>query len=458
MYVKFFSKVVCCLLCVLFLVCPVLLIGKSSNLEASAAVSTIDDGYYRIKHVESGKYADVKDVSTENGAILQLWEYAKENQNQIFYLMKTGDGKYVISPNHSYKVIEVCDSRTDDKAPVAQWDYANISCQQWNIQLNSDGTYSFVNSNSGKFLNVEGNRTENGTPFIQYYDDGTTAEKFELIKMGYSDMSGRMTRFNVINAGRIYNTGTLDKNDARYNDKKKTSSYLGYLNLNETELKEKMNSLEAFAELFDDDSIMYLPELFEKFYSGEGGVYSSELLSLFVEANPNTQQYMDKSMEYYEKLLKANKRNGISNDPTSDFIRRNYRVLLGYDYGGKDKKDASNHEDAFGRVNSLYYPASDTGLALAIHDWNSKEIYVANFKDSDNGYSGDLIFVFEDTFGLDEKDISILENLFGSYRGYGLYDGFQAWYLLQHDKNYNGKYKPFTTRVEIKKHFEGSYN
>lgn len=455
MYVKFFSKAVCCLLCVLFLVCPVLLVGESSNLEASAAVATIDDGYYRIKHVESGKYADVKDVSTENGAILQLWEYAKGNQNQIFFIMGTGDGKYVISPNHSYKVLEVRDSRTDDRAPVAQWDYANISCQQWDIRLNSDETYSFVNANSGKFLNVEGNCTKNGTPFIQYYDDGTTAEKFELIKMGYSDMDGKMTRLNVVNAERIYNTGTLDKNDARYNDKKKNSSYLGYLNLDEDKLKDKMNSLKGFAELFDDDSAMYLPELFDKFYSGEGGVYSSELLNLFVKVNPSTEQYMNKSTEYYEKLLKATKCKGVSNDPSSELIRRNYRVLLGYDYGGPDKEDTGNHSDAFGRIDALYYPASDTGLALAIHDWNSKEIYVANFKESDNDYSGDLIFVFEDTFGLDEKDISISENL---YRGYGLYDGFQAWYLLQHDKNFNGKYKPFTTRVEIKQHFEGSYN
>lgn len=188
MRVRFFSKAVSFFMCVLFFVCPVLLVGKNSNLEASAAESAIEDGYYRIMHVESGKYADVKDISTENGAILQLWEYAEGNQNQVFCIVGRGNGKYTISPNHSQKVIEVRDSRTDDRAPVAQWDYAKIPCQQWKIESNSDGTYSFANVNSGKYLNVEGNETKNGTRFIQYYNDGTTAEKFILKKLKTSDI------------------------------------------------------------------------------------------------------------------------------------------------------------------------------------------------------------------------------------------------------------------------------
>lgn len=188
MHVRTFSKAVCCFLSVLFFVCPILFFGESSNLEVNAAKAGIDDGYYRIMHVESGKYADIKDVSTDNGAILQIWDYVEGNQNQIFCIAGVGNGKYTISPNHSKKVIEVRDSRTDDRAPVAQWDYAKIPCQQWKIELNSDGTCSFVNANSGKYMNVEGNDTKNGTRFIQYYNDGTTAEKFKLIKMTTSDI------------------------------------------------------------------------------------------------------------------------------------------------------------------------------------------------------------------------------------------------------------------------------
>lgn len=153
-----------------------------------SAASDISNGYYRIIHIESGKYVDVKDESTDNGATLQIWEYAEGNQNQIFYIENKCNGKYAIYANHSQKAIEVRDSSKEDRATVAQWDYVKKTCQQWNIILNFDGSYSFVNVNSGKYLNVEGNETKNGTRLIQYYSDGTTAEKFKLVKMTSSDI------------------------------------------------------------------------------------------------------------------------------------------------------------------------------------------------------------------------------------------------------------------------------
>ena len=37
------------------------------------------------------------------------------------------------------------------------------------------------------------------------------------------------------------------------------------------------------------------------------------------------------------------------------------------------------------------------------------------------------------------------------------YDGFVAWYTLQHYKGANGKYKPFVTYVELEEAIKGSY-
>lgn len=105
----------------------------------------------------------------------------------MFYLTPVGNYWKIISYN-SQKVIEVRDSRTDNGAPVAQWDYANISCQQWSIINNGDGTVSFKNRNSGKYMDVSGNETANGTKIIQYESNGTTAQKFELKKLYNEDV------------------------------------------------------------------------------------------------------------------------------------------------------------------------------------------------------------------------------------------------------------------------------
>lgn len=162
-------------------------IPPTTMMHANAADSTVSTGYYIIKGVGGGKYLDVTDESKENGARLQIWDKFPYHQNQVFYLTPVGDYWKIIAYN-SRKVIEVRDSRTDDGAPVAQWDYANIACQQWSIINNGDGTVSFKNRNSGKYMDVSGNETANGTKVIQYEPNGTTAQKFELKKLCNEDV------------------------------------------------------------------------------------------------------------------------------------------------------------------------------------------------------------------------------------------------------------------------------
>lgn len=134
---------------------------------------------YRIQHVGSGKYLDVTDGSTKNGARLQIWTGFYGNQNQFFRFEKVGN-YWKIIPLHSEKCIEVRNSSKDNYAHVSQWKYGGISCQQWKLISNSDGTVSFQNRNSGKYLDVYGNGTANGTKIIQYSRNNTNAQRFRL--------------------------------------------------------------------------------------------------------------------------------------------------------------------------------------------------------------------------------------------------------------------------------------
>ena len=157
--------------------------------------SYIQDGYYRIQHVGSGKYVDVSEVSMNNGAILHIWDRAEGNQNQIFKISRNSNGTYTIIANHSKKAIEVRNSSMDDWGEVAQWDYAGIPCQQWYINRNN-GYYTLKNAYSKLNLNVKENKRENGTPLIQYHSDNTSAEQFNLIRMKVSDISSALFETN----------------------------------------------------------------------------------------------------------------------------------------------------------------------------------------------------------------------------------------------------------------------
>ena len=167
-------------------------------------VTVINDGYYEIMSAECGKLLDIKDECTENGAVLQIWDKYPGNNNQIIKISSVGNCKIILQPNHvegKGKVIEVRNSNMEDHGEVGMWDYVEKPCQQWYLYRNDDGTYSFQNVNSGLFLNVEGNCTENGTRVIQYHDDGTTAMKFSLFRLDDTDITTATWKMNEDNVG-----------------------------------------------------------------------------------------------------------------------------------------------------------------------------------------------------------------------------------------------------------------
>lgn len=179
--------------CTLFGVCSI-------NASAATKVKSASSGnYYLIQHVGSGKYLDITDESTSNGARLQIWQRYPEHQNQVFYFQKVGNYWKIIAHN-SGKAIEVRNSSKSNNAHVAQWSYGGLKCQQWSIIKNSDGTVSFKNRNSGKYLDVSGNGTANGTKVVQYTSNGTTAQKFKLYRLDNKDILNATWTRNLKNS------------------------------------------------------------------------------------------------------------------------------------------------------------------------------------------------------------------------------------------------------------------
>lgn len=88
------------------------------------------------------------------------------------------------------------------------------------------------------------------------------------------------------------------------------------------------------------------------------------------------------------------------------------------------------------------------GYTFTVHSWTESDVSLKNFKINDDGtYNGMLEFTFKDNFGLDKDDLP---------PQYAAILGFKSWFILQHSKKYNGKYKPFKTVVVLDKEFSGT--
>lgn len=217
------KRVVALLLAVVM--CLVMMPITQANA-ASQTQTPKSGNYVRIRYAGNGRYVDVPAEGIDNnGTQLQLWEFAYGNQNQIFRLIKSGNSWQIISAQ-SGKVIEVRDSSHDDYAQVAQWEKHSLECAKWDIIKNSDGTVSFRNCESGKYLNVYGGGdASNGTKLIQYHDDGTIAMKFYIDVMGYSDVlaatyeskltssSMSWTQYNPVTSYTVNDTGWQIRKD-----------------------------------------------------------------------------------------------------------------------------------------------------------------------------------------------------------------------------------------------------
>lgn len=177
-------KRVLCLMLVLVTMLTLLVPSVSAASEAPRNRS-----FVRIRHAGSGRYLDVPaEAVGSNGTQLQVWDYAYGNQNQIFRMFYTQRGWEIVSVQ-SGKCIEVRNSSHDDCAQVAQWDRHIGKCARWDIVNNSDGTVSFRNKESGKYLNVcGGGNAPNGTKMIQYHNDGTSAMRFYIEVLDDSDV------------------------------------------------------------------------------------------------------------------------------------------------------------------------------------------------------------------------------------------------------------------------------
>ncbi|MCQ6268399.1 DUF3289 family protein [Fictibacillus sp. WQ 8-8] len=86
------------------------------------------------------------------------------------------------------------------------------------------------------------------------------------------------------------------------------------------------------------------------------------------------------------------------------------------------------------------------GLTITVNDTWGNTVSVKDFSVENNHFKGVMHVRLYDHFGLDQPDVEkVYVNL----------AGFRAWFVLQHYDEYDGKYKPFVSLMEMNIPFEG---
>ena len=155
-----------------------------SDPAASIPSQTIVSGavYSIISQNAPGKGLDVTNVSTTNGAYIQLYNYIGSS-NQRFIINDIGGGFYNIVNVNSGKCVDVKDYSTSNGGLIHQYTYNNTTNQHWLIEDVGNGYFRIINRNSGKCLDVKDYSTSNNAVIHQWTYVGTANQHWQLNKL-----------------------------------------------------------------------------------------------------------------------------------------------------------------------------------------------------------------------------------------------------------------------------------
>ena len=134
---------------------------------------------------------------TKLGTNVLLWDYNKTapDATAVWNLEKQADGSFLVKNQYNNQYLDVVADSLYDQVNILTWEKHNKPSEQWYVVANGDGTYRFVNKNSGKVVDVYGGQTANGTNVQQYLWHGHDAQRF------YLDRYPAAVYYNVIFKG-----------------------------------------------------------------------------------------------------------------------------------------------------------------------------------------------------------------------------------------------------------------
>ncbi|MYS21859.1 Predicted chitinase [Streptomyces sp. DvalAA-14] len=154
---------------------------------APAASAAVTSGTaYTVTNVNDGKCVDARAAGTANATAVQ--QYACNGTSAQSWVFTATSGGYfqVGSAAATAQVWDDSNVSSADGALVQLWTYGGGNNQQWLPVLESGSTYHFVNRFSGKCLDIPSASTADSVQLQQYSCNGTAAQSFNLSTGGGS--------------------------------------------------------------------------------------------------------------------------------------------------------------------------------------------------------------------------------------------------------------------------------
>mgnify|MGYP000409343555 CR=1 FL=1 len=142
----------------------------------------IADGVYTIaSSLNQNVVLDVSKASKDAGANVQVWT-AANSENQLWYIKSIGGGLYTVRALHSGRYMNVAGSGTANGTNLHQWNNGTPNGdEKWRITNNGDGTYTFIAAVNGLALDLAEGKVANGQNVQCWTSNGTGAQKWSLI-------------------------------------------------------------------------------------------------------------------------------------------------------------------------------------------------------------------------------------------------------------------------------------
>jgi chitinase len=135
----------------------------------SSGGGSFPSGYHQLVVQNSGLCVDVYGNSTSNDAVIDQWACKSSGQaNQEFQFIPVSGGYGELQNENSGKDIVVQSASTAKGADIIQYTQNGTSNGLWLPTQQSDGTWQFLNENSGLCLDQTGDVSTEGVQFDQW--------------------------------------------------------------------------------------------------------------------------------------------------------------------------------------------------------------------------------------------------------------------------------------------------
>lgn len=112
----------------------------------------------------AGKVLDVREWETANGATIQLFSNADQD-NQKWMITSKGQGIFYITAKHSDKCLDILQFKNENGAEVGQWSCHEKSNQEWIIGRKNTA-YEIKSRWNYRCLTIKDGRVDNGAPIV----------------------------------------------------------------------------------------------------------------------------------------------------------------------------------------------------------------------------------------------------------------------------------------------------